>query len=160
MPLFRLSHKNLVNNITWEPQELGFSYLAYGLGSRFRWPDLLLSEFCEILTKLCPFFDFTIIAMGKPCQHDILRTAWTRILIFGIWLRINIKMTWLTFERILWNIDWVMPLFRLYHYSIVVGCKTRERLELGIWNFIKHVFFFFFQSALVWQSYAPFSSQT
>ena len=24
------------------------------------------------------------------------------------------------------------PLVRLYHYSIVVGCKTRERLELGI----------------------------
>ena len=39
MPLFRLSHKNLVNTITWERLELGFSYLAYGLGSMFRWPD-------------------------------------------------------------------------------------------------------------------------
>ena len=39
MPLFRLSHKNLVNTITWEWLELGFSYLAYGLGSMFRWPD-------------------------------------------------------------------------------------------------------------------------
>ena len=42
-----------------------------------------------------------------------------------------------------------MPLFRLYQYSIVVGCKTRERLELGTLNFIcsistknkQHVFF-------------------
>ena len=39
MPLFRLSHKNLVNTITWERLELGFSYLAYGLGSMFRWPN-------------------------------------------------------------------------------------------------------------------------
>ena len=90
MPLFRLGHKKLVNMITWEPLELGFSYLAYGLGLMFRWPDKLLSEFREILTKFCPFFDFTIIAMEKPCQHDILRTTWARILIFGIWLRINV----------------------------------------------------------------------
>ena len=39
MPLFQLSHKNLVNTITWERVELGFSYLAYGLGSMLRWPD-------------------------------------------------------------------------------------------------------------------------
>ena len=45
-------------------------------------------------------------------------------------------MTWLAFERVPWNIDWVIPLFRLYQYSNVVGCKTRERLELGAWNFI------------------------
>ena len=38
--------------------------------------------------KLFPFIDAVIIAIEKPCQHDILRTAWTRILLFNIWLRI------------------------------------------------------------------------
>ena len=49
-----------------------------------------------------------------------------------------------------------------------VGCKTREPLELGTWNFICSIstknkrtrIFFFFRSALVWQSYAPFSTQS
>ena len=89
-PFFRLGHKNLVNTIASEPLELGFSYLTYGLGSMFRRPALLLSKFREILTKLCPFFNFTIIAMEKACQHGILRTAWARILIFCAWLRINV----------------------------------------------------------------------
>ena len=38
------------------------------------------------MAKLCPFYDFTLIAIEKPSQHDILRTALTRILTFGIWL--------------------------------------------------------------------------
>ena len=33
------------------------------------------------------------------------------------------------------NIDLVMPLFRLFQYSIVVGCKTRERRAPD--NFLK-----------------------
>ena len=41
----------------------------------FRRPDKLLSEFHEILTELCPFLASTIIAVEKPCQHDILKTA-------------------------------------------------------------------------------------
>ena len=53
--------------------------------------DLInFSEFHEILTKVCPFFDSTIIAMEKLCQHDIVKTDSARILIFSIWLRINI----------------------------------------------------------------------
>ena len=67
-----------------------------------------------------------------------------------------------------------MPLFRLYQYSIVVGCKTRERLELGTLNFIcsistknkQHVFFLEEDeggggggSDLLWQSYALFSTR-
>ena len=32
-------------------------------------PDELLSEFRKILTEVCLFSDFAIIAIGKPCQH-------------------------------------------------------------------------------------------
>ena len=31
----------------------------------FRWPDKCLSEFLEILTKLCPFFDSANIHSGS-----------------------------------------------------------------------------------------------
>ena len=41
-----------------------------------------------------------IITKKKTCQHNILRIARARILIFSIWLRINVCMTWLTFEQI------------------------------------------------------------
>ena len=37
-----------------------------------------------------PFFDSTIIAIEKPYQHDILRIAYARILIFDIQVRINV----------------------------------------------------------------------
>ena len=56
-----------------------------------------------------------------------------------------------------------MPLFQLYQYSNVVGCKTIEPIELGTFYILyvasvqiisEHVFFF--RSDLVWQSYAPF----
>ena len=105
MPLFQLDHKNVVNTITLEPLELGFLYLAYGLRSMLKWPDKRLSEFREILTNLCPFFDSTIIAIEKPCQDDILRTAWARLLICGVQVRITVYMTWFTFERVPRNID-------------------------------------------------------
>ena len=39
------------------------------------------------------------ISIEKPCQHNILITTWARILIFGIWPRINIYITLLTFEK-------------------------------------------------------------
>ena len=42
------------------------------------------------MVKLCPIFDSAIITIEKHCQHDILRTAGVRILIFGIWLGINV----------------------------------------------------------------------
>ena len=35
----------------------------------------------KYLSKLCPFFDSTIKAIEKPCQHDTLITASARILI-------------------------------------------------------------------------------
>ena len=35
----------------------------------------------------------------KTCQHNILITTWARILIFGIWLRINIYMTLTTLKN-------------------------------------------------------------
>ena len=39
------------------------------------------------------------ITIEKPCQHNILITTRARILIFGIWLKINVYMTLLTFEK-------------------------------------------------------------
>ena len=39
------------------------------------------------------------ILIEKPCQHNILITTWARILIFGKWLKINVHMTLLTFEK-------------------------------------------------------------
>ena len=38
------------------------------------------------MAKLCPFFDLAL----KHCQNDNLKTAIARILIFGIWLGINV----------------------------------------------------------------------
>ena len=119
--------------ISWVPLKPGFWYFTNRLRSIVRWPDLLLSEFCELFTKLFPF-DSAIIAIEKPCQHDILRTAWARILIFGIWLRINVSMTWLTFEWIPWNICGVMSLSCLL--LLFICFKTSEPQELGAWNFI------------------------
>ena len=65
--------------------------LIFGIQIRtFRRPDLFLSELYEILTELCPLFDSTMIAIGTPCQRDILRIARNRILIFNIQIKINV----------------------------------------------------------------------
>ena len=70
-------------------------------------------------------WSFAIITIEKPCRHNILRTAWARILIVGIWLRINVYVTWFTFEQIPWNIYWVVPPLQLCHYSNRKTLSTR-----------------------------------
>ena len=64
------------------------------------------------------FFFFYSRKTLSHCQHDVLRTAWARIQIFGILFRISVEMAWLTFDQILQNIDGVM---RTLHAIITMG---------------------------------------
>ena len=92
----------------------------------FQWILMIPSSYCShdlkriILYHSHAWLFFTrvmalaIITKEKLCQHNILRTALTKILIFCIWLRINVYMTWLISEQIPWQS--YTPLW-LWHYS-------------------------------------------
>ena len=66
----------------------------------FPWPE---EDHIKSRSHLIAFYQsygpLPFIIIEKPCQHNILITTWARILIFGIWLRINVYMILLTFEK-------------------------------------------------------------
>ena len=68
MALAIITIENLVNTISWGPLELGFWYLAYGLGlydlNNF-WAYSMKNSLSYAL------FTTGIIAVEKPCQHDM-----------------------------------------------------------------------------------------
>ena len=106
MPLFRLyQYSNAVGCKTRDRLELAELEILYGASEQKISEHVFFFFFFLVgvggvgpcMAKLCPFFDSVI----KSCQHDILRTARARILIY-IW-----HMAWdqclddlITFERI------------------------------------------------------------
>ena len=62
----------------------------------FPWPYFTKVMLDWFLPEL---WSYANIIIEKLCQHNILRAAWAWILIVGICLRINVYMTWLTFEQ-------------------------------------------------------------
>ena len=101
----------------------------------FQWILMIPSSYCShdlkriILYCSHAWLLFTrdmalaIITIDKPCLHNILRIAWARILIFSIWVRINVYMTWLTFEQIPWKRTKLCPFYDSGIIAIEKPCQ-------------------------------------
>ena len=98
MALWQFSILNLVSATPLAVFNRFFQLLFPWLEEDHIKPRSLLTAFCQSYGPL------SFITIEKPRQHNILITTWARILIFGIWLRINVYMTWLTCEQSPWNI--------------------------------------------------------
>ena len=85
----RLTVMPFVGCKTREPHELGTWNFICNISTKNK-QKLFLFSVGPCMAKLCPFLDSAIITIEKTCQHDNLRSAWARILIFGVWLGINV----------------------------------------------------------------------
>ena len=63
------------------------------------------------------------ITIDKSCQHNILITTWARILIFDIWLSINVYMTWLFFSKLQETLSELCPFYDFAIITIEKSCQ-------------------------------------
>ena len=81
---------------------------------RTAWADDLINFGQNSVNNWLYYFPFPILVVKQSGQQNKWRTAWARIMISDI--HYIMQMTWLTFHKILWTFDWIIPLFILRHF--------------------------------------------
>ena len=95
--------ENPLNVISWEPLELGFWYLAYGLESIFRWPEYFWADSVKYWLSYVRFQFYhesnrKALSTRYPLELGVWYLACDLGSVFR-WLGINVKMTWILLSR-------------------------------------------------------------